>query len=316
MQAADSGTAGEAAGSEMVATGPSPTGAGPWPRGDSGRTRARLSAAEIERFHDEGLVIPDYRVPPAQLAMLREEVDALIARNPDVRPEQLSGAHNPWGQSARVVGSERLLAFCMLPEILDMVEQLIGPDIILWGSQLFCKPGGDGLPVPWHQDGQYWPLDPLATVTVRVAIDDSLPDNGCMRYIPGSHRDRRLVRHEFVSERDVALRQALPEVDERQARDDALRAGQISIHDVYLVHGSAANRSTRRRADYAIRYMPATSRYVRDPAFPANAYAARESPLMNYIDRPLWLVRGADRAGNDFSIGHGPRAADRDRPAP
>ncbi len=271
----------------------------------------RLSEAEIQRYEQDGLVIPDYRIPEDRLQALRSEVDQLIRRNPDVRPEQLSGAHNPWSQSSRMVGSQLFLDFCHFPEVLDMVEQLIGPDIVLWGSQLFCKPAGDGMAVPWHQDGQYWPLDPLATVTVRLAIDDSLPENGCMRYLPGSHRPRELVRHEMVTERHVALRQQLPSIDESQARDVVLHSGQISLHDVYLVHGSNANRSTLRRSDYAIRYMPASSRYVRDPAFPANAYAARESPLMNYPARPLWLVRGSDRAGNDFATGHGQVATTR-----
>jgi hypothetical protein len=266
--------------------------------------KTRMTDEEIARFHAEGLVIPDYRIPDALLASMRAEVDQLIARNPDVRPEQLSGAHNPWGQSSRLVGSQTFLEFCMFPEILDMVEQLIGPDIVLWGSQLFCKPAGHGMAVPWHQDGQYWPLDPLATVTVRLAIEDSIPENGCMRYLPGSHQSRRLERHEITSASNVALKQELSEIDETQAKDDILHAGQISIHDVYLVHGSSENRSSMRRSDYAIRYMPATSRYVRDPAFPANAYAAKESPLMNYTQRPLWLVRGTDRAGNDYSLGH------------
>lgn len=267
--------------------------------------KTRLSEDEVRRYHEDGLVIPDYRIPEHWLATLRAEVDTLIARNPDVRPEQLSGAHNPWGQSAKVVGSRTFLEFCLFGEILDMVEQLIGPDIVLWGSQLFCKPAGDGMAVPWHQDGQYWPIDPLATVTVRVAIDDSLPENGCMRYIPGSHKSRRLERHEMVASSNVALKQQLSDFDEGQARDDVLRAGQVSLHDVYLLHGSNENRSTMRRSDYAMRYMPASSRYVRDPEFPANAYAARESPLMNYTRRPLWLARGADRTGNDFTIGHG-----------
>jgi hypothetical protein len=271
--------------------------------------KTRLTEAEIARYHDEGLVIPDYRIPAALLASLRTEVDRLIERNPEVRPEQLSGAHNPWGQSARMIGSPAFLDFCMFPEILDMVEQLIGPDIVLWGSQLFCKPAGHGMAVPWHQDGQYWPLDPLATVTVRLAIEDSVPENGCMRYIPGSHKTKKLERHEMVAASNVALKQQLSQFDESLARDDILCAGQISIHDVYLVQGSSENRSSMRRSDYAIRYMPATTRYVRDPAFPANAYAARESPLMNYTGRPLWLARGVDRAGNDFSIGHGPRIA-------
>lgn len=267
--------------------------------------RTRLSDAEIARFHEEGLVIPDYRIPDDLLARMKAEVDDLVARHPDVRPEMLSGAHNPWGQSAKIVGSWAWLEFCRFPEIVDMVEQLIGPDIILWGSQLFCKPAGHGLAVPWHQDGQYWPIDPLATVTVRIAIEDSLPENGCMRYIPGSHKSRDVVAHEYVDGPDVAIRQQVADLDESQAKDDVLQAGQISIHDVYLVHGSSENRSNKRRSDYAIRYMPASSRYVRDPAWPANAYAAEKSQLMNYTQRPIWLLRGVDRAGNDFTTGHG-----------
>jgi hypothetical protein len=268
--------------------------------------KTRLSDAEVARFHEDGLVIPDYRLPADVLARMQAEVDTLIARNPGVRPEALSGAHNPWGQSAQLVGSQSFLDLCCHTEILDMVEQLIGPDIVLWGSQLFCKPAGRGLAVPWHQDGQYWPLDPLATVTVRVAIEDSTPENGCMRYIPGSHKTRKLEHHEITTASNMALKQQIPDIDESQARDDVLYAGMISIHDVYLLHGSAENRSTKRRSDYAIRYMPATTRYVRDPEFPANKMASEH---MNYINRPLWLVRGQDRAGNDYSRGHGPRAA-------
>ena len=266
--------------------------------------KTRLSAEEVARFHDEGLVIPDYRLPADVLARMQGEVDQLIARNPDVRPEALSGAHNPWGQSAKLIGSQSFLDLCCHPEILDMVEQLIGPDIVLWGSQMFCKPAGHGLAVPWHQDGQYWPLDPLATVTVRIAIEDSIPENGCMRYIPGSHKARKLEHHEITTASNMALKQQIPDIDESRAVDDVLYAGMISIHDVYLLHGSAENRSSKRRSDYAIRYMPATTRYVRDPEFPANKLASEH---MNYINRPLWLVRGQDRAGNDYQVGHGAR---------
>ena len=109
-----------------------------------------------------------------------------------------------------------------------------------------------------------------------------------------------------MQESNVALKQQLASIDESCAKDDVLYAGQISIHDIYLVHGSGVNRSDKRRADYAIRYMPATSRYVRDPSFPANAYAAQNSQLMNYTTRPIWLLRGVDRANNDFETGHGP----------
>ena len=266
--------------------------------------RMRLSDAEVARFHADGLLIPDYRLPDAWLARMRAEVDRLLALNPHMRPEALSGAHNPWGQSALTIGTQAFLDLCRFDEILDMVEQLIGPDIVLWGSQLFCKPAGDGQAVPWHQDGQYWPLDPLATVTVRIAFDGSTPENGCMRYVPGSHKARRLEHHEFTDASNLALKQQVPAIDESLAVDDILQPGQLSIHDVYLLHGSAENRSTRRRSDYAIRYMPATTRFVRDPDLPANRHAPAH---VNYTQRPLWLVRGTDRAGNDFTIGHGPR---------
>ena len=231
--------------------------------------KTRLSEAEIATYREEGLVVPDYRLPDDVLERMRAEVDDLISRHPDVRPELLSGPHNPWGQSAKIVGSWNWLEFCRHPEILDMVEQLIGPDIVLWGSQLFCKPAGHGMAVPWHQDGQYWPIEPLATATVRIAIEDSLPENGCMRYIPGSHRSHDLVEHELLERSDVAIRQQVTNLDESQAKDDVLYAGQISIHDVYLVHGSAQNRSAMRRSrlrhplharELALRSRPGVSR--------------------------------------------------------
>ena len=98
----------------------------------------------------------------------------------------------------------------------------------------------------------------------------------------------------------MALNQELihSESVERDAVDIVLQTGQVSLHDVYLIHGSNENRSHLRRSDYAIRYMPASTRYVRDPAFPANAMASKE---MNYMQRPLWLLRGRDLAGNEVA---------------
>lgn len=265
----------------------------------------RLSTAEIEQYQEEGLVIPGYRVPEFLLAKMRRAVDDFIERHPQVAPEQLSGPHNPWGQSAQILGSEEFLDFCQFPEFLDMVEDLIGPDIILWGSMLFAKPGNAGKAVPWHQDGQYWPITPLKTVTLRIAIDGSMPENGCMRYVPGSHKERALLQHEVQLRDDYAIKQEIVEVDESKVADCILEPGQISLHDVYLIHGSNPNTSGKRRADYAIRYMPADAFYDRSPEHPATVYAARVSPTMNYACRPLWLVRGEDRAGNDFEIGKG-----------
>jgi len=265
----------------------------------------RLSSAEIEQYREEGLVIPDYRLPESLLGRMRQAVDDLIERHPHVPPEQLSGPHNPWGQSAQILGTEEFLEFCRFPELLDMVEDVIGPDIVLWGSMLFAKPGGAGKAVPWHQDGQYWPITPLKTVTLRIAIDGSTPENGCMRYVPGSHKERALQEHAVQLRDDYAIKQEIVAVDESRAADCVLEPGQISLHDVYVIHGSNPNTSGKRRADYAIRYMPGDALYDRRPDHPATVYAAKVSPTMNYAKRPLWLVRGRDRAGNDFRVGKG-----------
>jgi len=271
----------------------------------------RLSPAEMERYREGGLVIPDYRIPDSLLARMRAAVDDLIERHPHIAPEQLSGPHNPWGQSAQILGTEEFLEFCRHDEFLDMVEDLIGPDIILWGSMLFAKPGGTGKAVPWHQDGQYWPITPLRTVTLRIAIDGSRPENGCMRYIPGSHKDEAVQEHVVRLRDDYAIKQEIPDIDLSLAKDVVLEPGQISLHDVYLIHGSNPNKSGARRADYAVRYMPATALYDRRPDHPATLYSQKVSPTMNYPMRPLWLVRGQDRAGNDFETGKGVTWAER-----
>ncbi|WP_289053035.1 phytanoyl-CoA dioxygenase family protein [uncultured Aliiroseovarius sp.] len=263
-----------------------------------------LSDNEIHAYKKDGLVVADYRLPDSILERLTTAVDQLIADHPDIRPELLSGPHNPYGQSASLLGNVDFLDFCQTPDILDMVEQLIGPDIILWGSMLFAKPPGGSMGVPWHQDGKYWPINPLETVTVRVAIDGSTPENSCMQYIPGSHKTRRMERHVVDKRDDMALGQSMQDVDLSAAHDCILKPGQISFHDVYTVHGSSHNtHATKRRADYAIRYMPATSLYDRSEDNPATIYARTHSPSMNYPARPIWLVRGQDRAGNDFTVG-------------
>jgi ectoine hydroxylase-related dioxygenase (phytanoyl-CoA dioxygenase family) len=151
---------------------------------------ARLSAEEIRTYREEGLVIPKYNLTGDLFAELRDDCERLIRDNSEIRPEKLISAHlekRP-GRTEGLRGGGRILRYATHWDILDLVEQLIGPDIILWGSALFAKPGREGMEVPWHQDGHYWPIRPLAAITVWIAIDDSTTENGCMRYIPGSHK--------------------------------------------------------------------------------------------------------------------------------
>lgn len=260
-----------------------------------------LTPSEIETYHQDGIIIPQWQLPPDRLSELRGAVDAVLAANPGVRPEKLVSAHVSDGNTEGVKGHEAFLSLAREPAILDMVEQLMGADIILWGGHLFCKPAGDGLEVPWHQDGHYWPIRPLATVTVWVALDDSTVENGCLRVIPGSHADQRHYEHERM-DGDLALDRGLTpgSFDPESARDVVLRAGQMSMHDVYLLHGSNRNRSPHRRAGIALRYMPASSLFDRTIQVPNTTPGLKT----DFAHRPLWLMRGRNPAQNDLSIGH------------
>ena len=109
--------------------------------------------------------------------------------------------------------------------------------------------------------------------------------------------------HHSTDDPGLALNQGLSEaVDEAQADDVELEPGQVSLHDAMLVHGSNANRSGARRCGYAIRYMPATSLF--DRSIPPTRIAGNQ--VIDFSQRPIWLVRGQDRAGNDFAAGQAP----------
>ena len=264
---------------------------------------ALLGADEIDRYHRDGWIVPSYRLPDGQLEHLRATLDRLIRENPGVRPERLVSIHIEGRNAEGVRGSGAFLDLARDEALVERVAQLIGDDVILWGCQIFCKPGGDGMEVPWHQDGHYWPIRPLATCTAWVALDDSTVANGCLRVIPGSHRDRVTHPHLLEARTDVVLNQRTDDAsfDASSAVDIELRAGEMSLHDVHMIHGSNPNRSPNRRAGVAIRYMPASSHFDRSLMKPG----AQSGYTVDFSTRPLWLVRGMDRSGlNDLTVGH------------
>lgn len=264
---------------------------------------ALLTAEEIERYDAEGWVVPGFRLAPQRVAALRRALDGLLRDNPGVRPEKLVSAHIAGDNGEGVRGRSEFLDLALDPQIVELVSEVIGGDVILWGCHVFCKPAAEGFETPWHQDGHYWPIRPLANCTVWVAIEDSTAENGCLRVIPRSHRQRVLHPHLHEDRPDLALNQRMADgtFDEADAVDVELEAGQMSLHDVYMIHGACANASGKRRTGVALRYMPATSVFERDLR-PADG---KTGVAVNFAKRPLWLVKGTDRSGrNDFTIGH------------
>ena len=176
-----------------------------------------LTGAQLEHYRDRGYVIPDFRLPEAVVEDLRADQARLVTRHPELRQYCPNLLHYDL----------RFLEIARTPEIVAMVGQLLGPDLALWNSSLFAKPATDGKRTPWHQDGQYWPIRPLATCTVWIALDDSTTENGCLRVIPGSHHGQKLRAHQKLEGDDATLNQELlaSEYDESKAADLVLQAG-------------------------------------------------------------------------------------------
>jgi len=150
------------------------------------------------------------------------------------------------------------------PGILDAVEDLIGPNILVWGSSFFTKEARDPGYVSWHQDSTYWGLEPPEIVTAWVALSESTAENGAMRVIPGSHLLDQVPHRDTFAEANLLSRgqEIAVEVDEAKARMLELQPGEMSLHHVRLIHGSDPNPSDKRRIGFAIRYLPTHVRQV------------------------------------------------------
>ena len=262
-----------------------------------------LSEADVRQYHHDGLLIPRYRLSEDRLGEIREAYAKFVADNPQVHRDQVVNPHLRYSAAQGTHGDSRWLEVANHPPILDMVEQLIGPDFLLWGMTFFGKPAGTGKTIPWHQDGDYWPIRPLANISVWIALDECTAENGCLRYIPGSHKMNRVGRHIDTNHNEMLLEKALhpSEFEESRARDLLLQAGQMAMFDVFLVHGSNANRSPQRRAALVLRIMPTTSHFDRELGIEIGKTV--RPPDMG--TRPLFLLRGIDRCGlNDLRVGH------------
>ena len=175
------------------------------------------------------------------------------------------------------------------PRVVDVMEAVMGADLMLLSTHIFCKYPDKGAKsfVAWHQDITYWGLEPPEAHTAWIAIDDSDVENGCMRVIPGSHREG-IVTH-GKSERSgnlLSINQEIPDdlVDDSTALDLALNAGQMSVHSGQIFHASMPNGSDRRRCGLTVRFIPP---HVKQAA--PNSVKQKWQPI---------VVRGRDTCGN------------------
>ena len=256
---------------------------------------SRLSDSQRRQFERDGFLFPIRALDDAQvadyLARYRDYTehhrDRLASLAPKDRFQILAETHFVMKWAYDITAH---------PRVLDAVESLIGPDILAWSSAWFSKMPHDKAFVSWHQDGTYWNLSSPSVVTAWVALTPATSANGCMRVIPGTHKQPMMPQRETYAADNVLSRgqEIAVEVNEADAVDLVLQPGEMSLHHIWIVHGSKANTSDIPRIGLATRYV--------SPA------VKQESPF-----KPLAvLVRGRDDSGN-FELAP-PPTTDQPRP--
>lgn len=213
-----------------------------------------LTPEQIGCYNKDGYVKPLDIYSPGEIADIRAYFDRILEETIAAggNSYSISTAHMKYGPVYDMLTNKR---------IVDAVADLLGDDVIAWGSHFFCKMPGDGKDVAWHQDASYWPLSPSKAVTVWLAIDDADTANGCMKFIAGSQHFGHLTYRRSDPGDHSVLNQVVdnPEQYGREVIDE-LKAGQASIHSDLLLHGSDANDSDRRRCGLTLRYAAADVR--------------------------------------------------------
>jgi hypothetical protein len=241
-----------------------------------------LTDAQIHFYKEKGYLFPLRVFDNAEARSLRAKFDALLAREGG----QLSPATNH--------RSHLLLTWVdniiRDPRVLDPVEDVIGPNLLCWGSGFFTKRPRDGNFISWHQDATYWGLSSNDVVTAWIALSPSTAKSGCMRVVPGSHKEQ-VAHHDTYGVNNLLSRgqEVAVDVREEDAVDIVLEPGEMSLHHVLIFHGSNANEADDFRIGLAIRYIP-----------------THVKQLAPFKDAAM-LVRGVDEYGN-FELERRPSA--------
>lgn len=244
----------------------------------------RLTPAEVARYKAEGYhIVREQLFPQAKFDGLKSTFEGILDNlESGVRPESMDVPH---------FQHPELFKWLLADEVLDLVEPILGPDLALFSSHFICKPRGNGQRVPWHEDSHYWKtmITPMEVATVWLAIDPSTKVNGCMNVIPRTHNTGK---QGFSDYDDLTPGVAVFNDEIKAAQRDPskavaieLEAGQCSLHDGRIIHGSAPNTSSIRRCGYTMRYISA---------------GVKLNTEMVGKYHNIYLARGQDRAGNTY----------------
>ena len=225
----------------------------------------RFDAEQVARFGQAGIVNTGRLFSHEEMDYIRSGLDERIAaatKDGKTRSEDLLNLHfkDAW-----------LLKLASHPRVLDLVSQLLGSDgVRIFTTRILSKPARTGYAVPWHQDSNYWPLEPLHAVSLWLAVDDADAGNGAMQTInftvvPSARTVNLPVEQtsrEGGAHFDLNIRKDAISPYESQAVTLALKSGYGSFHDAWLPHNSPPNLSDRRRCAWIVRYTPASTQLI------------------------------------------------------
>lgn len=251
----------------------------------------RLSPDEIARYERDGFLSPVTIMSPEEAGEFRTALEAAEAKWADA----LQGAH----RNNAHLNFTFLDALVHDSRLLDAVEDLIGPDILVCGTVLFIKEPKDPGFVSWHQDATYMGLEPHAGVTAWLALSPSNRESGCMRMVPGSHKDTIRQHQDTFGETNILTRgQSIADVDEADAVDLVLEPGQLSFHHMRVIHSSQPNLSDDRRIGFVIQsYLQPHVLQTRGTSFVQVARGTDAPGNFPYAQRP-----GGDMHEDDVAM--------------
>src|SRR5476649_745110 len=233
-----------------------------------------LSPAQVAQYQRDGFACPASVLGAAEVRELRADLEhwEKLQGHPLDFPEK-SKSYLLYNWAYTLVHH---------PKVLDAVEDLLGPDILVYHSTMWIKEAHTPAHVRWHQDGAYFFLDPLEHVTALVALSEASELAGCMRVVPGTHRLPMIEHDDKPAPHDMIKRgQGISDrFDHEKGVSMPLHAGELSLHHTALVHCSPGNDNDDRRMGLGVSFVP-----------------AHVKPL-GAVKPSALLVRGQDRHGN------------------
>lgn len=226
-------------------------------------------AADYER---DGFVFPLDVLTEDEAKELRADLEAAEAQYAD-DPKKRAMVR---GFPAALLPS--YAALVRHPKMVAAAQAVLGPDILLWGSGHFIKEANTPNYVSWHQDLTYWGLDKVEEVTLWVALSPATRESGCMRFIPGTHKEQIVPHADTFAEGNLLTRgqELAVEVDDSQGVDAVLQTGQASVHHGHLFHASGPNTTNDRRIGAAIRYIAPSMKAKSGPETQAQLIAGED----------------------------------------